>query len=103
MAPTAMEKLVAERDAINDTVARILRKVKAHPGTAIVQEGCRTLIEEIASAKADLKSVHTRIREQIPKADEMELHKTAYFDLADLTDQIHNFLHGILISFPVTN
>jgi len=97
-----MERLISERDAVSDTIDRIVRKSKSHSATPIPQKTCKLLIEEVASAKANLKSVHTRIREHLPNADEMELHKIAYFDLVDLEDQLHNFLQGILATFPAS-
>ncbi|OXA43388.1 hypothetical protein Fcan01_21735 [Folsomia candida] len=99
MAP--IDKFVAERDAVADTLEYIDSKVKAHQVTPVDGTSIPILLEEVASCRVKLHEIHLKIRTLCP--NHMGTHKQDLFLLLNSADSIHNALHGIQASLPITN
>jgi hypothetical protein len=98
MAPSALEKLVSERDAVADILEFSDIQVKTNSTVPLDSTTVNTLIEELSSCRSKLTDIHTKIRALIPV--DIELHKKDYHLLLQSCQSINHALHGIKANLP---
>jgi hypothetical protein len=72
MAPSALEKLVSERDAVADILEFSDIQVKTNSTVPLDSTTVNTLIEELSSCRSKLTDIHTKIRALIPVDIELQ-------------------------------
>jgi hypothetical protein len=101
MAAKTLEKLVADRDAVSDSLNYIKMKIDEHVITAMREVVCDAVMGMTTTAIDDLSEIHTKIRQCIPS--DMIPHKAAYNDLLSQCHEYNAILHGIKMKFPTTS
>jgi len=98
MAPTAMERLLARRDVIENNLSRINGKIKHHSSTPISERVAERYEESIDTDMEALRNLQAEIL-VATTAEDIDEHKQKFNDLYDVADILCNVLHGIKISY----
>jgi hypothetical protein len=96
-----LKELVADRDAVSDSLNYVKMKIDEHVITAMREVVCDAVMGMTTTAMDDLREIHTKIRQCIPS--DMIPHKAAYNDLLSQCHEYNAILHGIKMKFPTTS
>jgi hypothetical protein len=96
-----LKELVADRDAVSDSLNYVQLQLDEHVITALRESECDDVMNMTTMAMTDLREIHTKIRHCTPS--DMDPHIAAYNDLLRKCHRYNAILHGIKMKFPTTS
>jgi hypothetical protein len=101
MAPTPIERAVAERDAIPDILTAIEPHVNNHAAVPLTAPLVEAYLLQCTGQLTAILEVNGRIR--LLKPADLDVHKAEFIRIFNQVNLLHYTLHGIKATFPVTS